>query len=466
MFCRSRRKKKPIAEPATADISETLLYVRDKISDSLVPTTSTAAFDSVSVIYSQAGQTNLRENAITDTISPVDDPVATTSVEGLVATENSIAPVEGPVVTDNTTSSVDDPVATTSVEGLVATENSISLVTITNAAVVADVLGIPATGIISAANEINSNYIFFDQSGIPVIAEVDPSGNVTSLVFMSDMNSVDTSVSSAVDSCPSVTSSAERVNISESDNCILDNGAGMVGNTVEMEDENESQQRNENATLNKKSRKRQRNKENWKCNMRKKLRQSGGAYVDSNGNSQAAHQVNKRKHCGGTCRFHCTEKITVERQSLLFEHFWKLSDAEKAHFYARTTKRSEVLRSRSGSAEARNFAIKYFLLSHDDTEVRVCKSFYLSTLDISQRRISYFHETKLKSGFPRPIAKGNHVKASEKSECMKKMIREHINSIPRIASHYCRSRTSKEYVDGSLNLTRIYRLYVEKCAVL
>jgi len=41
------------------------------------------------------------------------------------------------------------------------------------------------------------------------------------------------------------------------------------------------------------------------------------------------------------------------------------------------------------------------------------------------------------------------------------MIREHINSIPQFASNYCRSRTSKEYVDGSLNLTQIYRLYAE-----
>jgi len=117
--------------------------------------------------------------------------------------------------------------------------------------------------------------------------------------------------------------------------------------------------------VNKKSRKRQRNEKNWKRDVRKRLRQSGVAYVDSKGNSQPAHQVNSRKQCDGVCKFKCTEKVTAERQSLLFERFWKLSDTEKAHFYARTTKRSEVRRSRSVNAEARKFAIKYFLFGHD-----------------------------------------------------------------------------------------------------
>ena len=39
----------------------------------------------------------------------------------------------------------------------------------------------------------------------------------------------------------------------------------------------------------------------------------------------------------------------------------------------------------------------------------------------------------------------------------------HINSIPRVESHYLRNQTKREYFEGSLNIATLYRLYKEKC---
>ena len=213
-----------------------------------------------------------------------------------------------------------------------------------------------------------------------------------------------------------------------------------------------------------KGRKRRRNEADWKCNARKRLRQAGKEYTDSKGNQQKARKCNSRKQCNGNCIFKCTEKIDSERQIVIFEHFWQLPDTEKSHFYAHTTTRSEKQRPRKNTAgRPRQFAIRYYLEDSCGELVRVCKSFYLSTLDISQRKISYFHSTKLEAGLPRASLKGKHIHVSEKLEQMKNEIRNHIKSIPRLASHYCRARTGKEYVEGNLNLTRLYHLYVEKC---
>ena len=41
-------------------------------------------------------------------------------------------------------------------------------------------------------------------------------------------------------------------------------------------------------------------------------------------------------------------------------------------------------------------------------------------------------------------------------------VRDHINSFPRIASHYCRSNTKREYLESSLNLSKMYKLYRNK----
>jgi hypothetical protein len=40
---------------------------------------------------------------------------------------------------------------------------------------------------------------------------------------------------------------------------------------------------------------------------------------------------------------------------------------------------------------------------------------------------------------------------------------EHINSFPKVESHYRRAHTSKGYFKPSLNLLKIYDLYEEKC---
>ncbi|ELT97076.1 hypothetical protein CAPTEDRAFT_191720 [Capitella teleta] len=85
--------------------------------------------------------------------------------------------------------------------------------------------------------------------------------------------------------------------------------------------------------------KRQSNPEEWKTNKRKELRQSGAAY-----------RLVKGKE---------------------------------------TTKRN--LEERQRTRKKYSFKYHFFL---EDEEIRVCKEFYLSTHNISQRRISYFHEQK------------------------------------------------------------------------
>lgn len=114
------------------------------------------------------------------------------------------------------------------------------------------------------------------------------------------------------------------------------------------------------------------------------------------------------------------------------------------------------------SVSRRNYSIKYFLFAENDVKVRVCKAFYLTTLDISRTRVAYFHSNTQQSSLPHESQKGRHRVVSDLSKQLKDNIRNHINSILQIASHYCRARTSKEYVEGSLNLSRLYATYVEK----
>nr|CAI5827310.1 unnamed protein product [Callosobruchus analis] len=55
---------------------------------------------------------------------------------------------------------------------------------------------------------------------------------------------------------------------------------------------------------------------------------------------------------------------------------------------------------------------------------------------------------------------GNHFRVDE---AIKRGVRQHIQSIPRIESHYCRSKSSREYIDGGKSLSQLHRDYVDNC---
>ncbi|KAJ8926265.1 hypothetical protein NQ314_021386 [Rhamnusium bicolor] len=42
-------------------------------------------------------------------------------------------------------------------------------------------------------------------------------------------------------------------------------------------------------------------------------------------------------------------------------------------------------------------------------------------------------------------------------------IKEHIQSIPRVESHYCRAETEREYIEGTKTIADLHRDYQESC---
>lgn len=211
----------------------------------------------------------------------------------------------------------------------------------------------------------------------------------------------------------------------------------------------------------KRSRKRQRNPEQWKQNIRKRRRQAGQEYTNTKGERQLGRKVKNRKDCEGKCKFQCSRNITADERHDVFSEFWSLTDTEKHTFYAKTTERTEKERTRTKSQTSRKrFSFKYFVVKKGE-RVRVCKEFYLGTLDISQRRVEWFHTKKMNEN-KYSDKRGKHPKRTV-PEHIRKSIKSHIDSFPRMPSHYCRAQTRKEYLEANLSLAKMYNLYVEKC---
>ncbi|CAG4983658.1 unnamed protein product [Parnassius apollo] len=94
---------------------------------------------------------------------------------------------------------------------------------------------------------------------------------------------------------------------------------------------------------------------------------------------------------------------------------------------------------------------------------RICKTFFKNTLAINNRPIATVTAKKNQAGTIEEEKRGKHGKQYKISSDIIKGIKNHIDSIPRIESHYVRQQTTREFIDGGKNLTDLYTDYQTQC---
>lgn len=212
------------------------------------------------------------------------------------------------------------------------------------------------------------------------------------------------------------------------------------------------------------TRKRKRQPENWKMNVNSKACQAGREYQDVKGKMRKARSLKTRKECETKCKYLCAKKISLQEREEIFNGFWSLSNDAKLNFYDKNTERIEKKRKQTTKKDSRRLYTFRYYFHVSGEKIRTCKVFFLSTLDVSQQRVNYFHQNKKNAvtGIPLSSKQGRHPKKVI-NEISKQHVRNHINSIPRLDSHYCRMDSKKEYFEATLNMGKLYRLYVEYC---
>ncbi|KAJ8892648.1 hypothetical protein PR048_005229 [Dryococelus australis] len=100
---------------------------------------------------------------------------------------------------------------------------------------------------------------------------------------------------------------------------------------------------------------------------------------------------------------------------------------------------------KKGSQHSPNLAYHFVVDGHC---IRTCKNFFMKTWDIN----ATFLTTVKKM-----ISKETRVIEEDLRD-----IRDHINSFPRTDSHYCRKSNHRQFIDGGLDISQMYRLYVEE----
>ena len=139
--------------------------------------------------------------------------------------------------------------------------------------------------------------------------------------------------------------------------------------------------------------------------------------------------------------------------------FYKLDTNNRHSFIAQTTVSFSAAWTKEGRKKSNYW---YFLMKGEDS-FRVSKSFYLSTLAISQKMVYNVHQKKnILTGMLKSDGWGKHNKHTKVSDEQKNVVICHIDSFPVIESHYCRAKTNK-YLEAGLRIQRMYDLCKEKC---
>ena len=104
-----------------------------------------------------------------------------------------------------------------------------------------------------------------------------------------------------------------------------------------------------------------------------------------------------------------------------------------------------------------------YTLPVGDKQVRVCKQFFLKTLDISDKLVRCTLAKKEHCSFKSYDKRGRHVPANKTESVRIAYVKHHIQSFPAVDSHYTRKNTQRKFLEPGLSISRMYDLYKEKC---
>lgn len=264
--------------------------------------------------------------------------------------------------------------------------------------------------------------------------------------------------SSSSSSSSSSGSSSSGSSSSSSDERIQDNLSPVAGTSGLSTESNISSVDQNSIT---RGRKRVRNVEAWKHQVAKRLRNTGKAYESANKKQVPARKIGPT--CGEKCRLKCSSKINETSRQEIFKNYWNLGDiAKQRQFIIRHAIDIKPKYRYSSTQNFRKLNTAFHFVVND-VKIRVCKTFFKNTLAINDRPIATALSKKTECGFIQEELRGKHGKQRTVDSEIYEGVKNFINAIPRVESHYLRAQTSREYIQCDKSLADLCRDYKDKC---
>jgi NAD-dependent dihydropyrimidine dehydrogenase PreA subunit len=207
--------------------------------------------------------------------------------------------------------------------------------------------------------------------------------------------------------------------------------------------------------------------ETWKKNVRKAARAMGKAYQSSNGKLIPARQV-KPVDCA-KCRLRCPAKISEEARRVIFESYWgtasyiRQRDFICSHIIEDEKARCTV--KEGMETRKREVSRQYWLPEKNGKLHRVCKSFFIATLDIGPKIIDCAMKKRQGFGFFCDEDKrGKHEPSNKLPEEKLDIIRNHIESFRHLnISPNKKKKNGRIVLPAEYNIRKMFQMYQEYC---
>ncbi|CAH0692027.1 unnamed protein product [Spodoptera exigua] len=202
----------------------------------------------------------------------------------------------------------------------------------------------------------------------------------------------------------------------------------------------------------------------WKKNIAKINRHKCLPYHGKKGNIM---QAKKPKHvnCIVKCRYQCMNHFSEDDRVKLCKDYWKINDnVSQKQFLLHQIVAKPIKTMKTGIPNEKHRSATYeYYFTKDDQQHRVCKDFFLKTLCISKGPVNEAIKYKNEFGnYEGQDRRGSRAPINKTDAASEQKIIDHINSFPRLESHYCRKKSKRQYLDSKLSISKMYELYKEE----
>lgn len=204
------------------------------------------------------------------------------------------------------------------------------------------------------------------------------------------------------------------------------------------------------------SRKRVKHLDQWEKNHRKSKVNYGLQHTSKRGKIIAEKKV--QTGCD-KCKYKCSDNLSEAARKDLNKKFWTIGDRNLQRSYVRE---SIIFKNKDLVDEPSTRNRRKYSFIVNGQKVFVCKTTFMATLDISDRWFrTIIHKLKRKS-YISPDGRGKSMEHRKTIPAeTTQSVKDHILSMPRVEGHYVRSNSSREYLEESLSIAELHRLYLK-----
>ncbi|KAK6182966.1 hypothetical protein SNE40_010529 [Patella caerulea] len=214
--------------------------------------------------------------------------------------------------------------------------------------------------------------------------------------------------------------------------------------------------------------------QNWSRESNKRLRMEGRAYkgmkkTDGHFTFSAekdCRKVQERK-CTEACdkrNRYCRDFTDDERQKI-FTGFWENMDWNEKKIFLNGLVHRECVQERTvekGDTDYRKKGSYKYFLKKDNQKLQVCKAMFLSTFCLGEKTVYAWIANIDDNGIP---IKSTNSRRSTGDTIKADSAKEFLQNLPKLPSHYCRSSSSKNYLEPVFATgTELYRVYKNYCS--